>query len=116
MQGLMVMEQSLDKRRVVLIVLAFIAGGAVPIQLITLSFGYAQYFKKIAIGPKVIITAHEFAELYIPFVLIPSLIVLAAITLYCRKRFPDIFRRIVVGLAVGVVATIALDFFGKWAL
>jgi hypothetical protein len=107
----MVMEQTLDKRRVVLIVLAFIVGGAVPIQLITLSFGYAQYFKKIAMGPKVIMTAHQFAQPYILFIYLPSAIILALIIWYCRRNYPDIFRRIVVGLVVGAVATIALDFF-----
>ncbi len=32
----------MDNRRVALATLAFVAGGAVPIQLVTLSFGYAE--------------------------------------------------------------------------
>lgn len=100
-----------DKRRAVLIVLAWIAGGAVPIQLVTLSFGYAQYIRKESLGPKVIITAHEFAEVYMPFVYAPAMALLVGITLYCWKRYPDVFRRIVVGFACGAIATVALDTF-----
>lgn len=41
-----------DKKRSALILLAFIAGGAVPIQLVTLSFGYAEYVRNISMGPQ----------------------------------------------------------------
>ena len=60
-------------------------------------------------GPQAIMLAHDFAAYYIPIVYIPALIVLCAIALYCRRNFPDIFRRIVVGLGAGVIATLALD-------
>ena len=100
-----------DKRRVFLILLALFTGAAVPIQLITLSFGYAQYGKNILKGPKLIQTAHEFASYYIPLVYIPALVILLIIALYVRGRYPDIFRRIVVGYGVGAFATIFLDFF-----
>ncbi len=100
-----------DQKRAGLILLAFITGAAVPIQIVTLSFGYAQYFKQVSLGPKVIITAHEFAKYYIPFVYLPAIIALAGVALYCRRRYPDIFRRIVVGLGVGMIATVSLDFF-----
>ncbi len=99
----------MDNRRVALTTLAFVAGGAVPIQLVTLSFGYAEYFKGIRMGPQVISTAHLFAKWYIPLVYIPALLLLLGITLYCRRRYPDVFRRIVVGFGLGAVATIALD-------
>jgi hypothetical protein len=99
----------LDRRRALLILLAFVAGGAVPIQLVTLSFGYAQYVKGIAIGPQVLTVAHEFARFYVPFVWIPALILLAVIAIYSRKHYPDVARRILVGFAMGAVATIALD-------
>ncbi|MCH7564562.1 MAG: hypothetical protein IH968_12145 [Gemmatimonadetes bacterium] len=98
-----------DRRRVLLVLVAFAAGGAVPIQLVTLSFGYAQYVRGIAMGPQVLSVAHEFARFYIPFVWIPALIALAAIALYARRAYPDVSRRIVVGFGMGVVATIALD-------
>ncbi len=100
-----------DKKRSILILLAFVTGGAVPIQLVTLSFGYAQYVKEVSLGPKVIITAHEFATIYVPFVYIPALILLAGIALYSRAHHPDVFRRIVIGLGVGALATVSLDFF-----
>jgi hypothetical protein len=98
-----------DTRRTVLAALAFIAGGAVPIQLVTLSFGYAQYVRKIGMGPRVIAVAHEFASWYILLVYLPALAALAAIALYSRRRYPDLFRRIWVGFGMGAVATIALD-------
>ena len=98
-----------DRRRIFLILAAFAAGAGVPIQLVTLSFGYAQYVRGIAIGPQVLNVAHEFARFYIPFVWIPALLALAAIWLYSRKPYPDISRRIAVGFAMGAVATIALD-------
>lgn len=100
-----------DKRRAVLILLAWFTGAAVPIHLVLLSFGYAQYFKQESLGPKVIITAHEFAKYYISIVYLPAMVLLVGITLYCRKQYPDVFRRIVVGLAFGAVCTIVLDSF-----
>lgn len=98
-----------DNRRTAVALLAFVAGGAVPIQTVTLSFGYAQYIKDVAIGPRVIAVAHQFASLYIPLVLLPALVLLLATALYSRLRYPDIFRRIWVGFGMGALATIALD-------
>ena len=96
-------------QRAVLVLLALLAGGAVPIQLVTLSFGYAQYVKQVTLGPKVIITAHQFATFYLPWIYLPAMVVLAGIVLYARQRYPDLFRRIIVGFGMGAVATIALD-------
>ncbi|MEQ9569571.1 MAG: hypothetical protein RLN75_05230 [Longimicrobiales bacterium] len=98
-----------DRRRAILILAALLFGGVVPIQLVTLSFGYAQYVKGIAMGPQVLTTAHEFARFYVPLVWIPALMGLAAVAFYSRRRYPDVFRRIVVGFGMGAVATIALD-------
>jgi len=100
-----------DKKRAALILLAFFTGAAVPILLVTLSFGYAQYIKEVPLGPKVIMTAHEFAKVYIPWLLVPAIFVLLTVTLYCRRRYPDIFRRIIIGFAMGAISTVALDFF-----
>ena len=77
--------------------LSFFVGGAVPIQLVTLSFGYAQYIDGVVRGPKLFMTAYEFAKLYIPLVYIPAMAALIIVTLYCRHYYPDIFRRIVMG-------------------
>ena len=96
-------------RRKIIILLALFTGGAVPIQFVTLSFGYAQLVKQISLGPKVVITAHEFASYYIPLIYIPSILILIAITLYSRTKHPDLFRRIVIGLGMGAIATVALD-------
>ena len=98
-----------DRRRTVLALVAFVAGGAVPIQLVTLSFGYAQYFQDVGMGPRVISVAHEFATWYIPLIYVPAIAALAAIGFYSRRRYPDLYRRITVGLGMGAVATIALD-------
>lgn len=95
--------------RIALILLAFIAGGAVPIQLVTLSFGYAQYIRQEALGPKVIRTAHEFAAWYIPWAYVPALVVLILIAVGTYRRYPDICRRLVAGLCAGAIATLALD-------
>ena len=100
---------SLDRKRALLILTAFVAGGAVPVQLVTLSFGYAQYYKGVGMGPQVMSVANEFARWYVPFVWIPGLIVLVTVTAYARRRYPDVFRRIVVGLGIGAIATVALD-------
>jgi hypothetical protein len=99
-----------DRRRVFLVLAAFAAGAGAPIQFVTLSFGYAEYIKGIDLpGPQLLSVAHEFARYYIPFVWIPALVALAAIAVYTRKAYPDIFRRIVVGFGMGMVATLALD-------
>jgi len=95
--------------RIGLILLALVAGGAVPIQLVTLSFGYAQYIRQEDLGPKVIRTAHEFAAWYIPWVYGPALVVLILIVLGTYRRYPDICRRILGGLCAGAIATLALD-------
>jgi hypothetical protein len=98
-----------DKRRTILALLAFAAGGAVPIQLVTLSFGYAQYVREVGMGPQVISVAHEFAAWYIPLVYLPAMLVLAGVALFSRHRYPDLSRRISIGFGMGAVATIALD-------
>ena len=92
-----------------LILLAFLAGGAAPIQLVTLSFGYAQYIRQEDLGPKVIRTAHEFAAWYIPWVYLPALVALVLIVLGAYRSYPDICRRILGGLCAGAIATLALD-------
>src|SRR5437016_3247992 len=102
-------NMSTEKKRAGLILLAFIAGGAVPIQLVTLSFGYAEYARNVSMRPSLFMTAHEFAKIYIPFVYVPALLVLAAIAIYSRRRYLDVFRRILVGFGMGAVATLALD-------
>ena len=98
-----------SRTRSLLVLLAFVAGGGVPIQLVTLSFGYAQYVRGIGIGPQAISVAHEFARWYLPLVWIPALVLLAGIAVYGRRRYPDLTRRIVVGIGMGAVATVALD-------
>ena len=98
-----------DPKRAWLVLLALFAGAAVPIQLVTLSFGYAQYYLGIAKGPKAIMTAHQFAAYYMPLVYIPSLVVLLLIALYCRRHYPDVWRRIWVGFCMGAISTLALD-------
>lgn len=89
--------------------MAFVAGCAVPIGLVVLSFGYAQYVEGVRMGPRVVPLAHDFARLYIPFVYAPALALVAGIAWYCRGRYPTVFRRIVVGASAGAVATLALD-------
>ncbi|MEE9161676.1 MAG: hypothetical protein V3U35_01775, partial [Candidatus Neomarinimicrobiota bacterium] len=103
--------KNLDRRRTLLILLALFTGGAVPIQLVTLSFGYAQYLQEVPLGPKMIMVAHEFARVYIPLVYIPALVILTGIIIYSRSNYPDLFRRIVIGMGVGALATVGLDFF-----
>lgn len=89
--------------------LAFLAGCAVPIGAVVLSFGYAQYVEGVRMGPPVVASAHEFARLYIPFVYLPALVLVAGVAWYCRGRYPSLFRRIVVGASAGAIATLALD-------
>jgi hypothetical protein len=98
-----------DGRRTFLAALAFLAGGAVPIQLVTLSFGYAQYLHSVPKGKQAIALAHEFAAMYLPFIYLPALVILAGIALYSKTNYPELYRRIVVGFGAGLVATIGLD-------
>lgn len=37
-----------DRRRTVLAFIAFVAGAVIPIQLVTLSFGYSQYIRGVS--------------------------------------------------------------------
>lgn len=102
-------SEGLNRKRTVLALTALFTGGFVPIHLIVLSFGYAQYFRGVDIGPRVLQVAHEFAGPYVLFLYIPSLIVLAGVTVHSKRYHPDIYRRIVVGLGAGAIATIGLD-------
>lgn len=102
-------QKPLWKTKPFLTLVALFTGGFVPIHLIVLSFGYSQYYNVQSIGPKMIQVAHEFAVPYLAFLYIPSLAVLTWIILYTRKEYPDLFRRIVVGLGAGAIATIGLD-------
>jgi hypothetical protein len=103
--------QTKDTKRTLLILLALFFGGAVPIQLVTLSTGYAQLVMEKIKGPEMIMAAHQFAGGYIPFVYIPAILGLIVIAWYCKKHYPDIYRRIVVGFGIGALATVGLDFF-----
>lgn len=96
-------------KKTILTLLVLFAGGFVPIHLIVLSFGYAEYYKGQTLGPKIIRVAHEFAVPYIFFLYIPAIIFLIWAILYTKKAYPDLHRRIVVGLAAGAIATIGLD-------
>lgn len=103
-------KPDVDIKRAALVLLAFLCGGAIPIQMLTVSFGYAQYFRGIKPMNQAVPVAHDFASaIYIPFILLPALVVLSLIVVYCRRHYPDISRRIVIGAATGAVATIALD-------
>lgn len=97
------------KKKSVLTLLALFTGGFVPIHIVVLSFGYAEYYKAQAIGPKIIRVAHEFGGPYMLYVYIPAMIVLVWIILHSRKNYPDLYRRIVIGLVAGAIATIGLD-------
>ncbi len=96
-------------KKSLLALLALFVGGFVPIQLITLSFGYAQYFKGIKMGPRVLKIAHQFGGPYMLYFYIPAMIVLIWIIFYSKKNYPDLYRRIVFGLLAGAIATIGLD-------
>lgn len=96
-------------KKSILTLLALFTGGFVPIHVIVLSFGYAEYYKQQAIGPKIIRVAHEFGGPYMLYMYIPAMILLLVIILYSRKHYPDLFRRIIVGLGAGAIATIGLD-------
>jgi len=99
----------LIKKKSIFTLLALFTGGFVPISLIVLSFGYSEYYKQQAIGPKIIRVAHEFGGPYMLYFYIPAILVLIWIIFYSRKYYPDLYRRIVVGLAAGAIATIGLD-------
>jgi len=102
------MDALKNKKSIITLIVLF-AGGFVPINLIVLSFGYAQYYKGQGIGPKIIRVAHEFAVPYLYFVYIPAILFLIWAIFYTKKTYPDLYRRIVVGLSAGAIATIGLD-------
>lgn len=56
-----------------------------------------------------IMEAHKFASKYIRYIYAPSYLVLAAISVFSRKRYPDLFRRITIGISGGIFATLVLD-------
>ncbi len=52
---------------------------------------------------------HSFMAGYIPFVLVPALIVLGAIWYYAAGKYPRLSNRIGAGLAAGLIASVGLD-------
>lgn len=96
-------------KKLILTLVALFTGGAVPIQLVTLSFGYSQYYVGESIGPRMINTAHEFAAPYILFVYIPAIIVFLGVLFYSRMYYPELFRRLKVGIIAGIFLTLTLD-------
>lgn len=100
---------NLERKGIVLSLVALFAGAAVPIQLITMSFGYAQYVRGVAKGPALIPTAHQFAAYYVPLVYLPALVILLIIAVHSHRTYPALFRRIVAGMGAGAIATLALD-------
>ena len=101
--------KNLQSKKAVITILTLFAGGFIPIHLILLSFGYSEYYKVQAIGPKIIRVAHEFAVPYLFILYIPAIIFLIWSIAYTRKAYPDLHRRIIVGLGAGAIATIGLD-------
>ena len=99
----------LRRPRTALILGALFAGGFVPIHVVVLSFGYAQYVRGTPPGPRVMQVAHEFAEPYVLFLYLPAMIALVLIMAYSRTHYPSLYRRLAVGLAAGAIATIGLD-------
>lgn len=96
--------------RIAIIMSLLVCGAAIPIQLLTVSFGYAQYRGGEHLVPDALPLAHSFAaQIYIPWILLPGLLVLIVLSAYCRQRYPDIYRRVIVGAATGAVATVVLD-------
>lgn len=96
-------------KKSILTLLALFTGGVVPIQLVTLSFWYSQYYLGETLGPKMVRTAHEFAVPYIYYLYIPSILVFIGIMIYSRKNYPDLFRRLKAGIIAGIMLTLALD-------
>lgn len=96
-------------KKSILTLLVLFTGGFVPIQLVTLSFWYSQYHIGETLGPKMVRTAHEFAVPYIQFLYIPSIIVFVAILIYSKKNYPDLFRRMKVGIIAGLMLGLGLD-------
>lgn len=96
-------------KKSILTLLVLFTGGFVPIQLVTLSFWYSQYYKGETLGPKMVITAHDFAVPYIYYVYIPSIIVFIGIWIYSKKNYPDLFRRMKAGVIAGLMLGLALD-------
>lgn len=96
-------------KKSILTLLVLFTGAFVPIQLVTLSFWYSQYFVGETLGPKMVRTAHEFAVPYIYYLYIPAIIVFIGIMIYSRNNYPDLFRRMKVGIIAGTMLTLALD-------
>ncbi len=96
-------------KKSILTLLALFTAGFVPIQLVTLSFAYSQYYKAETLGPKMVITAREFAIPYIYYVYVPSIIIFIGIWIYSKKNYPDLFRRLKVGVISGIMLGLALD-------
>lgn len=89
---------------------ALVGGGLVPVTMVNLATLNAMASKPADDMARMMIL-HEFMRLYLPWILLPSFLVLGAVTIYSRRHYPGLANRIIVGLVAGAVATIALDVF-----
>jgi len=108
------------KTEFVFTVIAFIAG-AVPIYMLLLGSVAAMMSMGMSMGDMMskppnpamqmpmMKAIHSFMTSYIPFVLLPALIVLVAIWTYASRQYPRLSNRIGAGLAAGLIAALGLD-------
>jgi hypothetical protein len=101
-------------------VLAFLAA-ALPIQMLVLggmsamrSMGMSMMdvMRKPpdpAMQPMMMKAIHGFMAWYLPFVLVPAVVVLIGIWLYASRNYPRLANRIAAGAAAGFVGSLGLD-------
>jgi len=109
-----------DNHELLLTVLAF-GAGAVPIFMLLLggmsammSMGMSMMDMMSrppdpAMHEPMMKAIHSFMAGYIPFVLLPALVVLGVIWLYAARTYPRLANRIGAGLAAGLIASVGLD-------
>ena len=102
---------SIDVKRLLLVLITLWAGSAATIFMLLLASGNAMLIQGLSKMPQVIASMHAFASVYVPLVWLPSLAVLLIVALYSRRRFPELANRIWAGLGAGAFATFLLDFF-----
>jgi len=94
-----------------LTLIALLVGSAATPFLLLLASGNAMWLQGLTAMPQFLPVMHSFASTYVPFVWIPSLVILLLVTLLSARIFPALANRIVAGFAAGAIATLALDSF-----
>ena len=100
-----------SQKKLVFTLAVLFTGSAATIFMLLLASANAMILNSLTEMPKIIISMNAFASYYIPIIWIPSLIALFVLLRYGKTHYPELTKKIWIGIIGGLIATFALDTF-----